>query len=436
MTNCDELSEILKNKDKEGLRVELKQSDKLRDQKGIGYSLIALANRYGGRLIIGITDDGKFEGKGIFDVDNDKGIIDNICNNSCSPKIDYRTEFLECTEGDVLVVNVNRRKDIPHAYVNQTNGEIKNRVYYVRTSHGKRLVTDLQLQMMFRNTEEPVINESFSIQIPYIRKKIQIPYFSKLPSGHLPFNLFLSSFFQNLTDKDRAYLSSDETGKIGELFLELAPFIALSELTNNFSIHWDAKVEKRAGYSTISQASNLPKQKIDFSNIYDKNKFEILRNLSVEIDKILSHPFDMAVPEKVDVKVTKSEDKRIGNITALSFKNADLFEIITTFRFSMWTVNLPYGHPVLSALRDSEISEFQEKFAQVVLDCNFNATFNIFDVEIPYFNELFKWAGNMHDILQEKLSWEKFIAGLPDSIIFKIDRNVQDIADELKKDSK
>jgi len=84
-------------------------------------------------------------------------------------------------------------------------------------------------------------------------------------------------------------------------------------------------------------------------------------------------------------------------------------------------------------LKDEEYIEYQNQFATVTLDCTFVASFNFFDADIPDFNGISRWAENMGDLLEEKLSWERFVTGLPDGILYRIDRNIQDLLGVLKK---
>lgn len=97
MTKCKEIYELLQTKDLEKIKVEFKQSDKLRNregQKDLAKELVALANHSGGKLILGLKNNGDFEGNNIFDVDKDKGIINNIIQTSISPIIKYNIEYL------------------------------------------------------------------------------------------------------------------------------------------------------------------------------------------------------------------------------------------------------------------------------------------------------------------------------------------------------
>lgn len=49
-------------------------------------------------------DDGTYEGKNIFDLDSDKGKIENILHTNISPKINCEVEFLESST-PILYVN-------------------------------------------------------------------------------------------------------------------------------------------------------------------------------------------------------------------------------------------------------------------------------------------------------------------------------------------
>ncbi len=133
MTTCEEIYDLLNTKDLEKINVEFKQSDELRNvsnQKDLAKELVALANHSGGKLILGLKDNGDFEGKNIFDVDKDKGIINNIIQTRISPIIKYNIEYLQCPEGEVLIIHVEKKKYMPYAYIaTKESHETKNRIY-------------------------------------------------------------------------------------------------------------------------------------------------------------------------------------------------------------------------------------------------------------------------------------------------------------------
>ncbi len=102
MATCEEIHKILKNPEKENMKNEFKDSRILKSNDGekkLCCEIVAFANRYGGKILIGINDDDGFEGKGIFKdkgIDSYKGTIDNIIHAHISPIIECEIEFLEC----------------------------------------------------------------------------------------------------------------------------------------------------------------------------------------------------------------------------------------------------------------------------------------------------------------------------------------------------
>lgn len=171
--NPEELLKIIQGKDKESLTLELKTRNTLRyKQEDITPVLVSFANRYGGQLLIGVKDSGDLDGKynSPKEVDDDKGRIDNICTQKCSPPLSYTADLVETPKGDIIVVNVNRRQGPPHAVIKKRGGEIKERLYYARTSHGKRLVTDSQLNWMFKNPGDYIERKRFTTNIVYNRE--------------------------------------------------------------------------------------------------------------------------------------------------------------------------------------------------------------------------------------------------------------------------
>ncbi len=156
MTTCEDIYKILKSPKKENKKIEFKQFAKLDDKKDLCHAFVAIANRIGGRLFIGIKDDGTFEGKFFSNIEFEdyRKIIDPICRDNISPPIDYTLEPVRCKDGDVIIVHIPRRKGVPHAYVKKSNGWIVNRSYYIRTDYGKRLVCDHTLGQLFCNKED------------------------------------------------------------------------------------------------------------------------------------------------------------------------------------------------------------------------------------------------------------------------------------------
>ncbi|MBD3215570.1 MAG: hypothetical protein GF311_23370, partial [Candidatus Lokiarchaeota archaeon] len=136
MTDCGELENIINNPDEENLKIEFKNSNILKNNKGkkkLAKEIVAFANKLGGRLILGINNDRTFEGKNIFNVDNDKGKITGIIRDRISPMLNCEVNFLRCNEGEVIIIEIPKRKDMPYAVVKKSYEKIRNREYYMRT---------------------------------------------------------------------------------------------------------------------------------------------------------------------------------------------------------------------------------------------------------------------------------------------------------------
>ncbi len=156
------------SEDNEDLYFELKESRKYINEVG-GFTLdslleqvVAFSNREGGRLIVGIKDNGMPEGKGIFErcmptepskaFDQFKGAINNICSARISPIINLAIEHHENDEYEFMEITVAKHTLMPHAVVRKTaSGQIVSRKYYIRTSHSRETVSDTQLEWLFNN---------------------------------------------------------------------------------------------------------------------------------------------------------------------------------------------------------------------------------------------------------------------------------------------
>ena len=98
--NKKELNFILQ--EREGLKLEFKESLANLDKE-----LVAFANSEGGRIFLGVSDDGKE--KRIKVTNKLKSQIQDIANN-CDPKIKIKFEVFE----NILIIHVEEGKDKPY----------------------------------------------------------------------------------------------------------------------------------------------------------------------------------------------------------------------------------------------------------------------------------------------------------------------------------
>lgn len=125
------------------------------------------------------------------------------------------------------------------------NHEISNRIYYIRTSHGKRLVTDSQLQWLFQNSEEPNYDYQFRFGFEFNRQMEMIGDIT--PWGNYEF-----SFFRTLLNTDDSFMILKETEKFVVFMNGLLPYMILKSLNRYFKDSWYIEINK--GFDRFSSA--------------------------------------------------------------------------------------------------------------------------------------------------------------------------------------
>lgn len=248
-----DIKKIALNKEKENIDIELKSFDKLirlddKNRKDLACEIIAFANRNGGKIIFGIKDDGAFDNEDNIDVDQLKGKIHNICFDNISPVIETSTDFISEPEGTVLVVYVPRRKGMPHAFIEKRSGpELSSRIYYIRTSHGKKLVSDGQLLWLFQHTDEPKYNYDFRVGFEFDRHL-------QLFGGMVPWGNYEFTFFRELLNPGDKIAILKES-KFTTLMNGLMPYLLLKSVAAFFKDSWHIGIRK--GFDRMSSGAMI-----------------------------------------------------------------------------------------------------------------------------------------------------------------------------------
>ncbi len=194
--NTQEIIAKALSDDKEDIYFELKESRKYISPDGeftldsLLEQIVAFANREGGRLIIGIKDDGSPEGKGIFDrchphnpqkaFDTFKGAINNVCQSRISPVINLVIEHHETEKHEFVEIVVAKHILMPHAVVRKTaSGQIVSRRYFIRTSHSRETVTDTQLEWLFSSVNRKDEHTAITLNITTDKYLMGIPSITK-----------------------------------------------------------------------------------------------------------------------------------------------------------------------------------------------------------------------------------------------------------------
>lgn len=111
--------------------------------------IVGFTNSDGGKLLMGIRDDGTVLGV----VDSDKEIrrIDNVCSNNCEPPILCKIEKIKINDKLILFVKIPKGPERPY----RTN----KGVYYIRTSSGKRQASREELLRLYQATSSLYYDE-------------------------------------------------------------------------------------------------------------------------------------------------------------------------------------------------------------------------------------------------------------------------------------
>lgn len=171
--NTQEIINLAHSKDNESMYFELKELNYDLDMNNYLKSIVAFANRSGGRLIIGIKEDGSAQGVGIFNkfeqgkhngIDKFKECLKNKISTKISPSIEVEIKYHLSEQYEFIEILIPKRKGIPHAIIKDSSGKIKSREYYIRTSSSSEPITDTQLDWLFSRRVQEVEFKSFNIE--------------------------------------------------------------------------------------------------------------------------------------------------------------------------------------------------------------------------------------------------------------------------------
>lgn len=110
------------------------------DARKIAKTLSAFANTLGGRLLIGVKDNGNISG---IQLDEEEYMIEAAADLYCTPKLNYSIEDVEINGKTILIVNVKESKKKPIYAIDEN----KRKLAYIRIDDETMLATTLHLQL-------------------------------------------------------------------------------------------------------------------------------------------------------------------------------------------------------------------------------------------------------------------------------------------------
>lgn len=416
MTSEKELKEWISNIDKESLLIEFKNSDILKKPEKLMHGIVAFSNRIGGKLLLGVNDDGSIEGWRILKPDDEKGKINNLIQDKISPILECDIEIVPCKEGDILIIHIPKKRDIPHAYVKKTSGgQILNREYLIRTPHGVRHVSDKQLQYLFQ-TKSIDINYQFRIIINY-DEDLRINYNIEAPKS-----LFkgYGSFLANLPiDLKKKIITNED--KIPIFLFEITPYLLIQSFAWLFQSSWNIEIENTNKSLTerINSLENYNGRKFTVEDIPDIKSKSFLKELGFDLRTYLDYITfpNFYIPTDLNISIEYDYGKR----TCLMMSHPD-FEVSIEFFKPSGGLYLVQYEPQFAYYREELINlNFLEIKSHLEINFKFPET------NYDKFDDFIKYGKNVKKILEEEWSYESFLSTQPNKLQYKILKKLDDI---------
>ena len=379
---------ILESYEKENIRVELKETSKFItgegkfDGKEMASIIVSFANREGGMLIVGVKDNGLFEGSHIFDKFSDPGKdgfdkfkehIENICKDIISPQIFVESHFFRWEDQEIGVISIPKRLTIPHALVSKHEGSIvRTREYYIRTTHGKGLVSDRHLEWLFNHTDLPKVTSENVIELTLLKEQLKVPdmlgYFERFPTQPEIYQS-LNEYFELISSENQAILQKAIADK--EKLLREILIYAIIQSVEYKSDHY--------------KSLPLPKGKMTMQSYIG----EEIRNIIHQKNKLWSIPYGTSMKIKSGKETTLL---KFGNKNILGTLSIQLVDRVG---------GLSDLNPYAQILKTSNVFETYTFKCQYHVDIKYPEDFDeTYDMMIEFANSLQETIADKWDIVE------------------------------------
>jgi len=425
-------------KDGESFRQDFKRKTVLEDSDSLAKHLTAFANRRGGRLIFGITDDKQLE-RARIDREEATLKVSNVARNRCDPPVGFSSEFYRQQEsgdkeGDVLLIQVEPYEFAPHAVLDR--GSRAKRTYYLRTAEESREVADSsELRSLFLTKPDEVKEYQCGTWTVYENESYEYLDVHPYPSGPEMFR----DFYRQLSEEDIEFIKREdwkedeevdamamwpasEDSKFGKAIQEIAPLVLLRHLDGSPADFWFNHDEidriDRQRYESKSTTLELSKDNIEF-----ENSPSVLKELSVSPSELIQYPEPLKVPRGTKLVVGYPTGER--EYSRILLKKADYFEIEIGFSRPRHrtVIGLPIRYPGYVEPGSNPVSEG--------LTISLEAEFGFPDIEDRDIDLHQKFADGWISYLQDHWDWNQFVDRTPDRAVYRIQQQLDDIEDLL-----
>ncbi len=402
MTTYEEIKKLREKSEFENLKYELKSSKILKENNWkdkIAKEIVSFANKNGGKVIIGLQNDGTFDGERDYHVDKLKGDIDNIIHNKISPIINYNFEFLKCEGGDLSIITIEKKnKDIPYAYIVKREGpEIKSRIYYIRTPHGKRLVSDQLLKYLFQ--QEEIDFNHYMRMIIIINEDLNMNYRLEEPKG---VKQQYSAFLANLPEDTKLKLIENKDN-INALLLEISPYLLLRDMAYFFQRGWNIKINdlNKDMQDRVENLVDLEHESLTSEDIPILNGDSYIDEIKFDLKKYLNwiNIPNFKVPKDLVISVTRNNKTEILMNLKHPYFN---YEIL--FKSTTGGLYLITNHPQYIYL-SKDLSDYN--FKEIRIESKVN--FVLDNLDNSLFDNYLSYTKNLRQLIEERFSYDYFL---------------------------
>lgn len=145
----------------EGVTIEFKKSDILSNSFELAKLMTAFANTAGGRILIGVCDDGKLEG--MKKRKEHEVFIMNVARDKCDPPLTPEFSVINKPEGNIYVIKILRYRKVPHAVKTK-----EGNVYFIRVGSTIRVASPDKLALLFEAAQKELVSKRPEIDLSLI----------------------------------------------------------------------------------------------------------------------------------------------------------------------------------------------------------------------------------------------------------------------------
>jgi len=196
----------------EGVTLDFKKT--ITNTEKIAKSLVAFANNKGGKLLIGVADDGTI--KGVKSEEEEKYMILTAAHQCCKPAIEPSFEEIYVDDKLVLVVNIPESDTKPHYALDDQ----KKWWAYIRINDKSVLASRIILEVLKHDHKNDGVlisyseNEKKLLEYLEVNGKVTLKEFSKLlrcsyrKAQKILVNLILTNVIKSFTTEKEEYFMS------------------------------------------------------------------------------------------------------------------------------------------------------------------------------------------------------------------------------------